>query len=168
MKTKLNLGKLKIEEIGIELENISVEAEYSPKELIQLVDVVKYATASIPEILENLANGFLTFEALDNFFEEESAKENEEYMENCCPVQLPKKQESIINFLNQIVSEVKRKETIKEVKEVAKEDTEKAKIEEVLADFEADLESKGFPKSLQQVILKNLKEDIDSGKIIIK
>lgn len=182
MKTKLQLGNVKVEEIGLDISNVTVEAEYDMKEMFQMVDLMKHITASMPEILENLANAYLTFEDASRHVARIMSRDEDEIdgevppvdMCECEECNIPSKEDMIKGLLGAIHEEVKRRkeksfeDTLKEVREVAEENAKREEIEEVLAEIKADMDEKGMPEFLQEPILKGLEEDLKSGKAKIK
>lgn len=68
MKTKLQLENINLR--GLSLEGITVEAEYSIKEMKDVIDLIKYGSEQLPEILKNLAEAYMTKENLERQIEE--------------------------------------------------------------------------------------------------
>lgn len=66
MRFELKLGKIKIEEIGTELENIEVKVEYNLREAEGMYSLYRTAIKELPEILEDIKVGFLKYSEIDS------------------------------------------------------------------------------------------------------
>lgn len=83
MKSKFELGSINVQ--GVKIENIKVDLDYSIEEMFKIVDLIKYATESIPEILNNLGNSYIAFQEINKYIANlEHQEENnieEEYID---------------------------------------------------------------------------------------
>lgn len=177
MKTKLELGNIKVKELGIDISNVKVEAEYGMGEMFKIVDLMKYMTASLPEMIENLANAYLTFEeASDHIADIMNIEEDseDEYMEGCCPVKLPSKEEFVNMLLKDMSRAVKAskekdfKKVLDEVRNVADDNAKKEEIEDTLAAIKADMDNSDLPDVVKETILESLEDDLRNGRVIVR
>lgn len=167
MKTKLQLENINLG--GLSLEGITVEAEYSIKEMKDVIDLIKYGSEQLPEILKNLAEAYMTKETLERQIEEFEmfdgfAEYEPPMLTNNEEVDEDASEEEVQAFY------AKKEQEEKEV-EAEEADFDEADFEEMLEivlTAKRDLLNEHFPEYVKNGIIERYEEYYRSGVMNLK
>lgn len=162
MKTKLQLENINLR--GLSLEGITVEAEYSIKEMKDVIDLIKYGSEQLPEILRNLAEAYMTKENLERQIEEFEMFDG---FAECEPLMFTNDEEVDEDASEEEVKAFYAKKE-QEEKEVEAEEADFEEMLETVLTAKRDLLDGHFPEYVKDGIIERYEEYYRSGVMNLK